>query len=150
MAGAAGEAPSSGGTGAGGALVGSWQHGSLSSLVQFRDYKTGDWLPPSGTGHHLELRAGGACEQSMLIQSSIGSCTTTIFAVDETCDWDFDGQTLTLELGAGVAHSKRSCGGESEKTTATLARVLRYRVRLEDGSMTLIDEAGRESRFTRD
>lgn len=120
LAGAAGGEDTAGASAStgGSALEGTWLSGSV-SLTSYRNVATGAEAPPSGTGELLALKPGGSCERALLLQSTVYSCTSSIFVFSDsdTCEWSLDGDTLSVETTGGALRT-HMCGGEVKEGEA--------------------------------
>ncbi len=97
-------------------IEGAWSYGSISGFTEYRNVVTGAYAPPSGTGARFEFKPGGSCEHYALLQSSMGSCTSTIFIAHADCEWELDGKRLTVNFGDGDQLLK-PCGGQQKRST---------------------------------
>lgn len=111
-------APPASGTG----IEGAWSYGSISGFTEYRNVVTGAYAPPSGTGARFEFKPGGSCEHYALFQNSMGGCTSTVFIAHDDCDWELDGDRLTVNFGDGEQLMK-GCGGEPKRSTAPAGTV---------------------------
>jgi hypothetical protein len=72
-------------------LTGRWSTGSVGN-INYYNPSTGQWAAPSGTGAAYVFDAEGYYEESGILQSSVYSCTTTIYF--------YKVGTVALETGA--------------------------------------------------
>ncbi|UGQ10601.1 hypothetical protein LO772_27750 [Yinghuangia sp. ASG 101] len=63
-------------------LVGVWKTGSASPTT-YQDAVTGAFAPASGTHRELTIKADGSYSQNGLLQSTVYSCTTSLFVAEE-------------------------------------------------------------------
>lgn len=63
-------------------LVGVWTTGSGSS-IRYEDAMTGAVAPASGSHGELTIKADGSYSQNGLLQSTVYSCTTSLFVMEE-------------------------------------------------------------------
>jgi len=131
--GAATSAPS--GTG----LEGAWSYGSISGFTEYRNVVTGAFAPPSGTGARFEFKPGGSCEHYALFQNSLGGCTSIIFIAHDDCEWELEGNQLTVNFGEGDQLT-RACGGAQKRSTSAPS-TLTFAVTL-TGDELLLTESG--------
>jgi hypothetical protein len=101
----------------GGGLEGTWLNGSA-SLSEYRNTLTGEFAPPSGTGLMYELRSGGDCVHSAMLQATLYSCTSWIFINSDDCSWSLSGNELHVSVGPGTQRS-RMCGGQVKEGDST-------------------------------
>lgn len=110
-------------------LVGTWSSSRLST-ISYRDPYTGTYAPPSGSLFTYKIAGDGTFEFSGLMQSSLYSCTITIFR------WQrgtlaADGARITLTSREGKLHYKDSCRAGSEKERRVVDAPATYRISVE-------------------
>jgi hypothetical protein len=88
-------------------IIGKWYSGSGSG-VNFYNPSTGQWAAPSGTGSSYEFFPDGRYVQAGLLQSSMYSCTMTVF-VYETGRWSLQGNTILFSPISGRVKSQDNC-----------------------------------------
>lgn len=110
-------------------LVGTWSSSRLST-INYRDRYTGRYAPPSGSIFTYKIAADGTFEFSGLLQSSLYSCTITIFRWQRGT-LQADGDRLTLTSREGKSHYKDSCRASSEKEKRDVDPPATYRIRIE-------------------
>lgn len=89
------------------ALLGTWSRGSVSA-VDFYNPTTGSWAPPSGSGSSYTFNADGTFTVGVMAQSSLYSCTMTLFSYKEGI-YRVDGEVITLTLGKNRFKSQDNC-----------------------------------------
>lgn len=135
-------------------LSGSWSNGSVST-VNFYDPGTGSWAPESGSGFSWELRPDGTYVAAGLLQSTLYSCTMTVFSYTEGTVAVED-QLVTFYPTYDRVKSKSNCNDEYnfDQEGAYEVRSFLWEVVQDDYGQTLIfyePETGEEySRYTRD
>ena len=125
----AGARPSFSGRPAPAHLVGTWSSSRLST-IDYRDRFTGTHAPPSGSLFTYKIAADGTFEFSGLVQSSLYSCTITIFRWQRGT-LEADGQRLALTSREGKLHYKDSCRVGSEKEKRVVDAPAAYRIGVE-------------------
>jgi hypothetical protein len=93
-----------------GPLVGNWYQGSVST-VDYYSPSTGTWAPPSGTGFRYEFRSDGSYTYSGMMQSSLYSCTMTLFSY-QTGRWATQDQVLAVEPDLHKFKSTDTCNAQ--------------------------------------
>jgi hypothetical protein len=88
-------------------LVGKWHSGSASG-TNYYNPSTGSWAAPSGTGQSYELMSDGRYVYAGLLQTSMYSCTTSVFFY-ETGKWNSTGSTLNFIPTSGRTKSQDNC-----------------------------------------
>jgi hypothetical protein len=138
-------------TGSAGSLTGEWRSTHLSS-VNYYSPTTGSYAPPSGNLFELKIQADGSYVESGLIQSSMYSCTTSVFGY-KTGVARVQGSHVILEEKSSKLTSKDNCNKSFNyeknpplKTTAYQWRI----VKDEYGTkLILTDEKGAEYPYYR-
>jgi hypothetical protein len=91
-------------------LVGEWSSGGVST-VDFYNPSTGSWAAPSGAGASYEFAPDGTYVYAAMLQSSLYSCTMTVFWSALGVAYQ-DGQHLTLTELEGTVKSTHTCRPE--------------------------------------
>ena len=89
------------------ALHGSWRQGSASS-VHYYNPSNGTWAPPSGSGFRYTFSPDGRYTYSGLMQTSVYSCTTTLFSYKEGTV-AIEGQVMMLTPSTNRFRSQDTC-----------------------------------------
>lgn len=128
------------------ALLGEWSTGSVSS-IQYRDRTTGSYAPPSGNTMTYKFHAGGAYEQSGLMQFSMYNCTSSYY-LNITGRYELSGDLLRLTPVDGTFDSKGNCGGQTGRRPANKV-VTEVRVLVTGAELTMIGPDGKQSLYHR-
>jgi hypothetical protein len=116
-------------------LVGEWiaRRGSGSSYVNPNTGQTGG---PNATIDSYKILADGTYEHSMLMQSSLYNCTTTIVG-RETGPINVQGATFTLTPRPGTLDSKNTCSPSLNENKQTTFNPETYSWRIQRGEYGL-------------
>jgi hypothetical protein len=116
-------------------LVGEWiaRRGSGGSYV---NPTTGQHSGPNATVKSYKIFANGTYEHSMLMQSSLYNCTTTIFA-REVGPITVHAATMTINPGPGTLESKNTCSPGLNERKQTHEPPATYSWRLQQGEFGL-------------
>ena len=136
----------------GGALIGKWSAGRVSS-IQYRDSYTGVHAPTNGNHFAYEFRPDGTYSFTGLMQSVMYNCATAVFS-QETGTYTTDGSTVSLRPEKNPYKMTYSCSPSSNREAPGKLINKTYRMRItQDGNnerLELSDGSGASPQvFTR-